>query len=141
MAMRIIAILLVMMSWRVAGAEGRAKTIAASLELDPARTAKVASTLRTYDGEILRLRDQRAELRRKMIEPAADAQKLLDESVANARLLVVADELLVSELRTTLTPEQTVRVLVLLSASEPDAAPCDPFKQMHRCPVLARADR
>lgn len=139
--MRIIAILLVMMSWRVAGAEGRATTIAASLELDPARTAKVASTLRTYDGEIIRLRDQRAELRRKMIAPAAaDTQKLLDDSVANARLLLVADELLISELRTTLTPDQTVRVLLLLSASEPEAPPCDPFKQMHRCPVLARAD-
>jgi hypothetical protein len=140
--MRIIAILLVMMSWRVAGAEGRAKTIAASLELDPARTAKVASSLRTYDGEILRLRDQRAELRRKMIAPAAaDAQKLLQESVANARMLLVADELLISELRTTLTADQTVRVLMLLSASEPEAPPCDPFKQMHRCPELARVDR
>lgn len=139
--MRIIAILLVMMSWRVAGAEGRATTIAASLELDPAKTAKVASTLRTYDGELLRLRDQRAELRRKMSAPAADAQKLLEQSVANGRLLLVADELLITELRTTLTPEQTVRVLALLSASEPEVAPCDPFKQMHRCPVLARADR
>jgi hypothetical protein len=139
--MRIIAILLVMMSWRVAGAEGRAKTIAASLELDPARTAKVASTLRTYDGEILRLRDQRAELRRKMIGPTSDTQRLLDDSVANARLMLVADEMLIAELRTTLTPDQTVRVLVLLSASEPEAPPCDPFKQMHRCPVLARADR
>ncbi len=138
--MRIIAILLVMMSWRVAEAE-RAKTIAATLELDPGRTAKVASTLRTYDGEILRLRDQRAELRRKMIGPAGDAQKILDESVANARLLLLADELLVTELRTTLTPDQTLRVLVLLSASEPEAPPCDPFKQMHRCPELARLDR
>ena len=138
--MRIIAILLVMMSWRVAAAE-RAKTIAAGLELDPVRTAKVTQTLRIYDAEQVRLRDQRAELRRKMIAPAGDAQRVLDDSIANARLLLVADELLISELRTTLTADQTLRVLVLLSASEPDAPPCDPFRQMHRCPELVRVNQ
>lgn len=138
--MRIIAILLVMMSWRVAAAE-RAKTIAAGLELDPVRTAKVTATLRMYDSEILRLRDQRADLKRKMLGPSGDAQRLLDDSIANARLLLVADELLISALRATLTPEQTIHVMVLLSASEPEAPPCDPFKQMHRCPELARMDQ
>ena len=132
--MRIIAILFVlMMGWRVAAAD-RAKAIATGLEIDPARTTKVASTLRIDDSELLRLRDQRADLKRKMLGPAGDAQKLLDDSISNARLLLIADELLIGELRTTLTPEQTIHVLVLLSASEPEAPPCDPFKQMHRCP-------
>ena len=135
--MRIIAILVVLVAgWRVAAAE-RAKTIAAGLDLDPAKTAKVASTLRIYDSELLRLRDQRADLKRRMLAPGGDSQKLLDDSIANARLLLVADEMLISALRTTLTAEQTIHVMVLLSASEPEAPPCDPFKQMHRCPELA----
>ena len=70
-----------------------------------------------------------------------DAQKLLDDSIENNYAIQMADELLVSELRRNLSAQQTVRVLVLLSATEPEAsAPaltggrCDPFKQMHRCP-------
>lgn len=131
--MRIIAILFVMMGWRVAAAE-RAKTIASGLDLDPAKTARVTSTLRLYDGQLIHLRDQRADLRRRMLAPGGDSQRILNESIANARALLMADEMLVAELRMTLTAEQTVHVMVLLSASEPEAPLCDPFKQMHRCP-------
>lgn len=131
--MRIIAILVVLLGWRMAGAE-RAKTIPADLDLDPAKAAKVTATLRIYDGQLVRLRDQRAELRRRMIAPSGDPQKLLDDQIANARALLLADELLMRELRTVLTAEQTIRALVLISASEPDVPPCDPFRKMHRCP-------
>jgi hypothetical protein len=141
--MRILAILVVLLGWRVASAE-RAKAIAVDLRLDPVTAGKVIGTLRAYDGELVRLRDQRAELRRKMIDPD-NAEKLLNDSIENNYSMQAAEELLISELRRNLSAAQTVRVLVLLAASEPDAmAParadlnfngrCDPFKQMHRCP-------
>ena len=74
--MRILALLVVLFGWRVASAE-RAKAIAVDLRLDPVTAGKVISTLRSYDAELVQLRSQRAELRRRMIDPD-DAQKLLD---------------------------------------------------------------
>src|ERR1041385_6157548 len=147
--MRTIVALLVILVGSTTAHADRATTIAQDLQLSPDATARLASTLATYDSEALKLRTERTDIRRELMSPHTDSmsQKLLDDMLANERATVQLDEQLVTALRGQLAPDQLLRVFVLLNASEPEpphpiAPPmpksprgvCNPFEQMHRCP-------
>jgi hypothetical protein len=153
--MRTIVALLVILVGSASAFADRAMTIAQDVPQPPDVKAAVASTLARYDAELYRLRYERAELRRQMLSQHTDSmnQKLLDDTVANARALVQLDEALIADLRAQLPADQIVHVFMMLNASEPEAPRmlppkrpgaistkgavhdgCDPFEQMHRCP-------
>lgn len=153
--MRMIVALLVILVGSASAFADRAMTIAQDVPQPPEVQAAVASTLAKYDAELYRLRTERADLRREMLAEHTDStnQKLLDDTLANARALVQLDEVLVMTLRGQLSPDQVVHVLMMLNASEPEAprmlppkrpgaistqgavrSTCNPFAQPHGCP-------
>ena len=150
--MRIIVAVLVILVGSTPAFADRAQTIAQDLQLAPAIGPRVVSTIAAYDADLYKLRTERAELRRQLLVEHTDSlnQMLLDNMIANAQAAVVLDQSLLASLRELLSPDQIVRVFVMLDATEPEAprmvAPlhpgpiikrsdrCNPFDQPHRCP-------
>jgi hypothetical protein len=154
--MRLIVALLVILVASPTASADRAMTIAQDLQATTEQKATVAATLARYDADLYRLRYERAELRRQMLTEHTDSvdQQMIDDTLVNARALVALDETLIATLRTQISADQIVRVMMQLNASEPEAPRmlppqrpgavtkrahngCDPFEQMHRCPVAS----
>jgi hypothetical protein len=139
----IIALLVVILASPAAFAQ-RATTIADELELSANVNAKVVTVLKAYDAEVTRLNEQRRDLRRRLIparkDPAA-AERLIDEGLANQRARVRADETLMTNLRSLLTPTQIATVVVMLEASEPDAITPEPRDTQRERTRTATYDR
>ena len=149
--MRIIVALLVILVGSGSALADRASTIAQDLRLQTDVGARVISTIASYDASLYKLRTERAEIRRQLTVEHTDSisQQLLDDMIGNERQLVDLDIDLVANLRAQLAPDQILRVMTMLNASEPEAprivqpqhpgpinkrAGCNPFDQPHRCP-------
>ena len=101
----------------------RAYTLTSELQLDEQTAGKLFPTLAKYDGEFDKLLQQRMDIQRRLeaagdLKDPKEADKLIDEAVANQRALWDTEDKRLTQLRKILTPAQVARVLVVLPAME-----------------------
>jgi hypothetical protein len=101
----------------------RAAEITTDLNLDSDAAAKLTATLNKYDDETDALVQQRVELARKLQNAGPntstkDAERMIDDAVANAKAFRDLEDRRFGEIRKLLTPQQTAKLLVVLPEFE-----------------------
>jgi Spy/CpxP family protein refolding chaperone len=99
----------------------RAFRLTEELNLDEAAAARVFPLLTKYDQQIEQLTVERVTLNRALRNPPAGAKaadELIRRALANRRAFLDLEEQRINELRKVLSPEQTVRLLVVLPEIE-----------------------
>lgn len=136
----------------------RALTVVDELQLDDATIARVFPVLSAYEKDRDKLIGEYDAVTAQLATATdpTTADKLLDQSLATQRALIAVEAKLVVKLRQLLPAAQAARARVMLLAAVPPAptpvraydpgalfppgssltaSPCDPFTQMHRCPL------
>lgn len=101
----------------------RAFTVVDGLGVDEQTANKLIDLVARYDSELEKLQRQRSELRRRLVTARHDDAKvvnrLLDDSLANQRAVIQAEERLITRVRQIVSARQTAQLMVLLAATEP----------------------
>ena len=146
-----------------AQAAPRADSVTDGLGVDRATGNRLREVISKYEDDVDALQQRRSELARRLgaVGATTSVEKLLDESLANQRARVKADEQLIARVRKLVSPQVTAHLLALLTETEPSYAEhrqrlirylrdvdlqqnssprgsanrlaCDPFSAMHRC--------